>query len=82
MTKRLTFLKRYFKIKIEKRNLVFFINSIFEFKAASLVEKIRRNKGIYDTCTDSDESEREAVKVERKPLMPPKPTTLSLQRMV
>ncbi len=52
------------------------------YKAASLVEKIRRNKGTYDSYSDSEENEPETVKVERKPLMPPKPTSLSLQRMV
>ena len=51
-------------------------------KAAFLVEKIRRKEDNYDSVSESEESEREQIRVERKRLMPPKQTTLSLQRMV
>ena len=67
------------KMKLTKKEInLFHLTN----KAASLVEKIRRNKGNYDSYSDSEEIEPETVKVERKPLMPPKPTSLSLQRMV
>ena len=54
----------------------------FSKKAASLVDLIRRKDNNYESYSDSEESEREIVKVERKPIGPPKQTSLSLQRMV